>query len=82
MGDTTDPWGTTGFHAPEIAHTGPTVASDLYTVGRTLVVLCTDFRSYRGTHLYSLPAAEDVEVFRSHDGLYRILSPRHCARSR
>jgi serine/threonine-protein kinase PknG len=74
MGDTTDPWGTTGFHAPEIAHTGPTVASDLYTVGRTLVVLCTDFRGYRGTHLYSLPAAEDVEAFRSHDGLYRILS--------
>jgi serine/threonine-protein kinase PknG len=74
VGETTDAWGTSGFHAPEIAQTGPTVASDLYTVGRTLAVLCTDFRGYRGTYLYSLPAAEDVEVYRSHDGLYRILS--------
>ena len=56
MGDTTSPiYGTPGFQAPEIARTGPTVASDLYTVGRTLAVLCTDFRGYRGTYLHSLP---------------------------
>src|SRR5260370_3371889 len=29
-------FGTVGFQAPEIAQTGPTVASDLFTVARTL----------------------------------------------
>ncbi|MGW4368558.1 tetratricopeptide repeat protein [Nocardia takedensis] len=31
--------GTPGYQAPEIGRTGPTVASDLYTVGRTLAAL-------------------------------------------
>ncbi|MGN2639719.1 tetratricopeptide repeat protein [Nocardia takedensis] len=31
--------GTPGFQAPEIARTGPTVASDIYSVGRTLAAL-------------------------------------------
>ena len=40
MADQTAPiYGTPGFQAPEIAHTGPTVESDVYTVGRTLAVL-------------------------------------------
>ncbi len=34
-------YGTPGFQAPEIADTGPTVPSDLYTIGRTFAVLCT-----------------------------------------
>src|SRR5258708_19884783 len=29
-------YGTKGFQAPEIVRTGPTVATDIYTVGRTL----------------------------------------------
>ena len=29
-------YGTPGYQAPEIAWTGPTVASDMYSVGRTL----------------------------------------------
>src|SRR3954462_2719592 len=40
-------YGTPGFQAPEIADTGPTVPSDLYTIGRTLAVLCTAFRGYQ-----------------------------------
>ncbi|WP_328712599.1 serine/threonine-protein kinase [Nocardia salmonicida] len=32
-------YGTPGYRAPEVARTGPTVASDIYTVGRTLAAL-------------------------------------------
>src|SRR5207237_4153034 len=32
-------YGTTGFQAPEVADVGPSVASDIFTVGRTLAVL-------------------------------------------
>ena len=32
-------YGTPGYQAPEIVRTGPTVATDVYTVGRTLAAL-------------------------------------------
>src|SRR5699024_4012628 len=35
-------YGTQGFQAPEILETGPTAATDIYTVGRTLAVLTVD----------------------------------------
>ena len=36
-------FGTVGYQAPEVPKTGPTVASDLYTVGRSLAVLILDW---------------------------------------
>ena len=40
MDDRTSPiYGTLGYQAPEIAETGPTVATEVYTAGRTLAVL-------------------------------------------
>ena len=48
-------YGTVGYQAPEIATDGPSVASDLYTVGRTLAVLTIDFRGYQSTFEDSLP---------------------------
>jgi serine/threonine-protein kinase PknG len=74
MDDATSPiYGTAGYQAPEIARTGPTVPSDLFTVARTLAVLCTDFRGYRGTYRYTLPPAADVPPFVEYDSLYRFL---------
>ena len=74
MDDATSPiYGTAGYQAPEIARTGPTVPSDLFTVARTLAVLCTDFRGYRGTYRYTLPPAADVPLFVEHDSLYGFL---------
>ena len=68
MDDATSPiYGTAGYQAPEIARTGPTVPSDLFTVARTLAVLCTDFRGYRGTYRYTLPPAADVPLFVEYD---------------
>ncbi|MFC9931728.1 tetratricopeptide repeat protein [Streptomyces sp. NPDC127190] len=66
-------YGTVGYQAPEVAETGPSVASDLYTVGRTLAVLSFDFQGY--THVYadSLPDPDTIEVFRRYESFYRLL---------
>src|SRR5262249_51892254 len=66
-------YGTPGYQAPEVGDTGPTIPSDLYTVGRPLAVLCSDARGYQTTYAKSLPAAEDVPLFAAYDSLYRFL---------
>jgi serine/threonine-protein kinase PknG len=66
-------YGTKGFQAPEIAETGPTVASDLYTVGRTLAVLCTAFHGYQQRYEYSLPTPDAEPLYGRYDALYRFL---------
>jgi len=74
MDDRSSPiYGTKGYQAPEIAETGPTVTSDLYTVARTLAVLCTDFRGYQSTYRSSLPAQSDVPLYAGCDSLYKLL---------
>ncbi|MGW1177706.1 tetratricopeptide repeat protein [Kitasatospora sp. NPDC002543] len=66
-------YGTVGYQAPEIAIDGPSVASDLYTVARTLAVLTFDFQGYSGTYRDSLPGPEQVEVFARYESYYRFL---------
>jgi serine/threonine-protein kinase PknG len=66
-------YGTAGYQAPEIAETGPSVSSDLYTVGRTLAVLCTDFRGYQTVYRSSLPAPDEMPLYAAEDSLYRFL---------
>jgi serine/threonine-protein kinase PknG len=66
-------YGTVGYQAPEVAEVGPSVASDLYTVGRTLAVLTFDFQGYSTTYRDSLPGPEDVEVFATYESYYRFL---------
>ena len=74
MDDQASPvYGTVGYQAPEIAETGPTRATDLFTVGRTLAVLCTDFAGYQSTYRFTLPARGDVELYTEHDSLHRFL---------
>ncbi|MDQ2755773.1 MAG: serine/threonine-protein kinase PknG, partial [Actinomycetota bacterium] len=73
-------FGTVGYQAPEVAQQGTTVASDLYTIGRTLVVLVLEFRGYQSTYLHSLPAVADTPLFQRHDSLYRLLA-KACAPS-
>ncbi|MQS14355.1 protein kinase [Streptomyces kaniharaensis] len=66
-------YGTVGYQAPEIATHGPSPASDLYTVARTLAVLTFDFQGYSTTYRDSLPGPEDVEVFARYESYYRFL---------
>ena len=72
-------YGTVGFQAPEVAETGPTVASDLFTVARTLAVLCTNFRGYQTTHQHTLPLQESVALYTRYDSLYRLLEKATAA---
>jgi serine/threonine-protein kinase PknG len=66
-------FGTIGYQAPEIAETGPTVASDVYTVGRTLAVLLMDVPQEHGRFVEQLPGPADVPVLAKHDSLYRAI---------
>ncbi|WP_231328519.1 serine/threonine-protein kinase [Actinomadura graeca] len=66
-------FGTPGYQAPEVASVGPSVTSDLYTVGRTLAVLSFPFRGYTGRHLRSLPPREEVPLFQRHESFHRLL---------
>ncbi|MEE9416721.1 MAG: tetratricopeptide repeat protein [Acidimicrobiales bacterium] len=66
-------FGTRGFQAPEIASAGPSVASDLFTVGRTLAVMILDFVFHQGAYEYSLPTPTDEPLFATWESLYRFL---------
>ncbi|MFE2674484.1 serine/threonine-protein kinase [Streptomyces hygroscopicus] len=66
-------YGTVGYQAPEISETGPSIASDLYTVARTLAVLTFDFQGYTNVFVDSLPDPEHIEVFRRYESFYRLL---------
>jgi serine/threonine-protein kinase PknG len=66
-------YGTVGYQAPEMATTGPSVASDLYTIGRTLAVLSTDFRGYQSTYQYSLPDRDQCAAYRDFEPFYRLV---------
>ena len=66
-------FGTVGYQAPEIAAAGPSIASDLFTVARTLAVLCFDFRGYQSTYRFTLPPQESVPLLARYDSLYRFL---------
>ncbi|NEC90705.1 serine/threonine-protein kinase [Streptomyces sp. SID12501] len=66
-------YGTVGYQAPEVAEVGPSVASDLYTVARTLAVMTFDFQGYTNVFVDSLPDPDHIEVFRQYESFYRLL---------
>ncbi|MFJ7268040.1 tetratricopeptide repeat protein [Streptomyces sp. NPDC099050] len=66
-------YGTVGYQAPEVAELGPSVASDLYTVARTLAVLTFDFQGYTNVFVDSLPDPRHIEVFGRYESFYRLL---------
>ncbi|MGJ4177048.1 tetratricopeptide repeat protein [Corynebacterium macclintockiae] len=66
-------FGTKGFQAPEIAKTGPTVASDIYTVGRTLAALIVNLPVVDGVYSSQLPTPDEEPLFREYLSLYRLL---------
>ncbi|HEY5424786.1 MAG TPA: tetratricopeptide repeat protein [Ilumatobacteraceae bacterium] len=62
---------TRGYYAPELEHTRrPNVASDIFTVGRTLAVLCTNFTGFQSSFRYTLPSAESVPLYTRYESLY------------
>ncbi|MDQ1482584.1 MAG: serine/threonine-protein kinase PknG, partial [Actinomycetota bacterium] len=71
-------YGTVGYQAPEVPTIGASVASDIFTIGRTLLVLAMEFRGYQSTYLTSLPPVSDTPLFQAHDSFYRLLA-KTCA---
>ena len=71
-------YGTVGYQAPEVATVGPSIASDIYTLGRTLAVLIMEFRGYQSTYVSSLPPVSETPLFQKYDSLYRLLA-KACA---
>ena len=67
-----DIYGTVGYGAPE-AGGGPTPASDLFTIGRTLAVLLTNISGFTKEHRYTLPSPEEEPRFAEQESLYRAL---------
>lgn len=76
-------YGTPGFQAPEIATNGPTIASDIYTVGRTLAALIMRLPHEDGVYQPGIPSPEEEPLMKKHDNLYRLLrratdpNPKH-----
>jgi serine/threonine-protein kinase PknG len=66
-------YGTVEYQAPEVADEGPTIASDLYTVGRMLAVLLLAARGSQSTWSHRLPGPDAEPLFRRHESLYRFL---------
>ncbi len=64
-------YGTPGYQAPEIVRTGPTVETDIYTVGRTLAALTLNLRTRNGRYVDGLP--EGDAVLATYDSFGRLL---------
>ena len=67
-----DIYGTIGYSAPE-ASEGPTVSSDLFTIGRALAVLTMNIPGFTKEHRFTLPAAAEEAVLAKHESLHRFL---------
>ncbi|HEU5469711.1 MAG TPA: tetratricopeptide repeat protein [Actinophytocola sp.] len=64
---------TLGYSAPELATEGASVASDIYTVGRTLAVLSIEFSGYTTRHKHTLPGPDGEPLFALFGSYYRVL---------
>ncbi|GLZ28266.1 putative serine/threonine-protein kinase [Lentzea sp. NBRC 105346] len=65
-------YGTIGYQAPEIGTIGPSVFSDIYTVGRALAVMSFPF-DFRGTCKDRLPTPEEQPLLARFGSFHRLL---------
>lgn len=70
-------FGTKGYQAPEVATHGPSVASDIYTIGRTLATLTINLPITDGHYNDSLPEPDDEPLFANYLSYHRLLK-RAC----
>ena len=66
-------WGTPGYQAPELETEGASVASDIYTVGRSLAVLSFDFGGFSTRYADRLPHPGDVPLLAQEESYHRLL---------
>ncbi|HEX7661143.1 MAG TPA: tetratricopeptide repeat protein [Pseudonocardiaceae bacterium] len=63
---------TDGYCAPELGTDGPSIESDIYTVGRTLAVLTFNF-DYVNKYQDSLPDASKIPLLAEYPSFHRLL---------
>jgi serine/threonine-protein kinase PknG len=70
-----DLYGTVGYQAPEVPALGASVASDLYTVARTLAVLSFDFPGFQDEQRYatSIPPAMEIPLLARYECVHNLL---------
>jgi serine/threonine-protein kinase PknG len=68
-------YGTPGYSVPndEILSVGPSVTSDLYTIGRSMAVLALDFKGFTSTYRDKLPPASEAPQFAEFGSFHRLL---------
>ncbi|MDF5751887.1 serine/threonine-protein kinase [Spongiactinospora sp. TRM90649] len=66
-------YGTVGYQAPEIAKDGPSVSSDLYTVGRMLAVLSMPFSPAAENRAAPLPTPDRQPLLATYESFDRFL---------
>ncbi|WP_080796767.1 serine/threonine protein kinase [Corynebacterium pacaense] len=66
-------YGTRGFQAPEVSTEGPSVASDIYTIGRTLAALTLKMPVEDGQYKPGIPSPNSEPLLRRHLSYYRFL---------
>jgi serine/threonine-protein kinase PknG len=66
-------YGTEGYQAPEVSTSGPSIASDLYTIGRCLAMLALDLPGYQSTYKHRLPGPAAEPLLARHDSFHRFL---------
>ena len=64
-------YGTVGYQAPEIGTDGPSVSSDLFTVGRALAVLTFEFKGYQSSYKFTFPGG--VPLLEQQESFARLL---------
>jgi serine/threonine-protein kinase PknG len=76
-----DLYGTIGYQAPEVPERGASIASDLYTVARTLAILSIEFTGFQDEKRYatSLPPLQDVPEFQRYESFHRFLQKATAA---
>ncbi|WP_297586866.1 serine/threonine protein kinase [uncultured Corynebacterium sp.] len=67
-------YGTRGFQAPEVGTEGPTIHSDIYTIGRTLAALVIDLPQKDGVYEHGIPTPTQEPLFRRYISLYRVIA--------
>ncbi len=70
-------YSTPGFQAPEVEREKdprpPSVASDIYALGRTLAMLCLPFEDFNTTFRHRLPEPAAMPLLASHESFYLLL---------
>jgi len=76
-----DLYGTIGYQAPEVSEQGASIASDLYTVARTLAVLSIELAGFQDEKRYAtrLPPLQDVPAFQRYESFHRFLQKATAA---